>query len=77
MRIGGTGKQQQQQGGDIASMRQSYDRGGLTEDQADPDPYKQFDRSVACQPVAGKPCKVTHLLAVDSGMHMQVFPKKI
>lgn len=49
VRIGGAGTQQnggQQNGkpGDVAAMRISYDRGGLTEDQADPDPYKQFDR---------------------------------
>ncbi|KAK9800858.1 hypothetical protein WJX73_000581 [Symbiochloris irregularis] len=46
VRIGGGSPQQNsnQQPGDVAAMRINYDRGGLTEDQAHPDPYQQFDR---------------------------------
>lgn len=54
VRIGGTGterdgsaqngRQHDGRPGDVAAMRISYDRGGLTEDQAHPDPYTQFDR---------------------------------
>ena len=32
--------------GSVADMRQNYDRGGLTEEDADPDPLKMFDRCV-------------------------------
>lgn len=44
VRIGGSGQQKQRAGTDIAAMRQSYDKGGLTEEQAHSNPYVQFDR---------------------------------
>ena len=43
VRIGGS-EDKQAGSGDVAGMRQSYDKGGLSEEDAHPDAFQQFDR---------------------------------